>query len=114
DYLGVYFSTDAGTTWTAINAGLETHRVQALAIDPMVPGRVYVGTAGASVFTGDFPGICGNGTVELGEQCDGDLCCAAACQFESAATPCRPVAGACDLAESCTGGSGACPADAKS
>jgi cysteine-rich repeat protein len=60
---------------------------------------------------------CGNGTVEPGEQCDdggtadGD-CCSSTCQFESAATECRASAGDCDLAESCPGDAGTCPADA--
>src|SRR5262249_53552214 len=33
------------------------------------------------------------------------------CQFKSASTVCRPSAGQCDVAESCTGSSGTCPAD---
>src|SRR5439155_75556 len=32
--------------------------------------------------------------------------------FQPATTTCRPAAGQCDVAESCTGSSGACPADA--
>ena len=62
---------------------------------------------------------CGNGVTEPGEQCDdGNLangdCCSATCLFEAAGTPCRAAAGVCDLAETCTGTSGTCPADGKS
>jgi len=55
--------------------------------------------------------VCGNGVFESGEQCDdgntlaGD-CCSATCQFESAATECRPATGTCDVADFCTGASG--------
>ena len=60
--------------------------------------------------------VCGNGVVEDGEQCDdggtqsGD-CCSPTCQFESAATVCRPSVGSCDVAEFCDGSSAVCPAD---
>jgi cysteine-rich repeat protein len=60
--------------------------------------------------------VCGNGTVEAGEQCDdgntqdGD-CCSSTCQFEPAGSVCRPEAGQCDVAETCTGTSGTCPPD---
>jgi cysteine-rich repeat protein len=89
--------------------------------------------------------VCGNGTIESGEQCDdgntaaGD-CCSASCQYEAngspcgsdglacssdvcdgagtcthdpspSGTPCRPMAGVCDVAESCDGAATACPAD---
>jgi extracellular elastinolytic metalloproteinase len=60
--------------------------------------------------------VCGNGVLDAGEQCDdGDTqdgdCCSSACQFESVATECRASAGACDVAEFCTGDSGTCPGD---
>jgi cysteine-rich repeat protein len=67
-------------------------------------------------FSGSFPvdgvrfGLCGNGTIDSGEQCDdgnvtdGD-CCSSTCTFESAGTPCPD-------AEDCTydvcDGAGAC------
>jgi len=60
---------------------------------------------------------CGNGETEAGEDCDpgadiaGD-CCTATCRFAAASVQCRPAAGVCDVAETCTGASGACPADA--
>src|SRR5213080_1527691 len=55
---------------------------------------------------------CGNGIVDPGEQCDGGPCCSATCTFLPATTVCRAAAGACDLVETCTGASDACPADA--
>ena len=61
-------------------------------------------------------GLCGNGILDPGEQCDdgnttdGD-CCSSACQFESSAVVCRASAGPCDVAEHCTGSSATCPAD---
>eukprot|EP01097_Dermamoeba_algensis_P002779 TRINITY_DN2100_c0_g2_i1.p1 TRINITY_DN2100_c0_g2~~TRINITY_DN2100_c0_g2_i1.p1 ORF type:complete len:219 (-),score=35.62 TRINITY_DN2100_c0_g2_i1:72-728(-) len=55
--------------------------------------------------------VCGNGVVETGEQCDGGACCVS-CQFAPPSTVCRSKSGDCDVAEKCTGTSGACPADA--
>jgi Calcineurin-like phosphoesterase/Purple acid Phosphatase, N-terminal domain len=64
---------------------------------------------------------CGDGTVGAGEQCDQGAangttgsCCTAGCLLVSGGTQCRASAGFCDPAESCTGASGACPADLKS
>src|SRR5262249_45013077 len=64
--------------------------------------------------------VCGNGTVEGAEQCDlgaangaPGSCCTASCTFATTATICRPAAGACDVAEACTGNSTTCPADGK-
>jgi hypothetical protein len=45
---GVFKSTDAGSTWNALNTGLTTPNV--LAIDPLEPRRVYAGTYGGGVF----------------------------------------------------------------
>ena len=62
-------------------------------------------------------GYCGDGQLDLGEDCDdsnhdnGD-CCSSACKFESAETVCRASEGVCDVAETCTGSSGTCPSDA--
>jgi hypothetical protein len=58
--------------------------------------------------------MCGNAVVEAGEQCDGGACCTASCTFVPAATVCRAAAGVCDVSESCTGASAACPTDIKS
>ena len=60
---------------------------------------------------------CGNGIVEGTEQCETPfgLCCdSATCMFKPAQTGCRASGGVCDPAETCTGASAACPADAKS
>ncbi|KAF4277166.1 hypothetical protein KXW98_007668 [Aspergillus fumigatus] len=80
---------------------------------------------------------CGNGIVEVGEECDcgatcdqnsccdgstcrlraGALCddaaspCCTNCQFASADTVCRPSTGPCDVEEMCTGNSTICPVD---
>jgi hypothetical protein len=61
---------------------------------------------------------CGNGVVNAGEQCDvgaangtSGACCTGDCTFRQAGQTCRSAGGACDLAETCTGGSGTCPAD---
>ena len=93
-------------------------------VDPVTGDRTIV--ASPSLGSGIAPAnmrdvrvegaICGNGTLETGEQCDdgnndpGD-CCSAVCEFESAATVCRASADVCDAAETCTGSSGTCPAD---
>jgi hypothetical protein len=56
---------------------------------------------------------CPNGQIDPGEDCDGGVCCDPfTCEFLTSA--CRPAAGPCDLAESCTGSSATCPPDVKS
>ena len=57
---------------------------------------------------------CGNGLVDAGEQCDGGAlidgdCCSSTCTLLPAATVCRPLADACDVADTCDGASAACP-----
>jgi len=73
-------------------------------------------------FTVSLVSLCGNGTLDAGrgEQCDegagngtGTSCCTSTCQFRSAGSECRAQAGFCDVAETCTGSAGACPADLK-
>jgi hypothetical protein len=63
--------------------------------------------------------VCGDGLVTAGESCDQGpangqptSCCTAACAFRGAGNTCRSSAGVCDVAETCTGGAGTCPADA--
>jgi hypothetical protein len=62
---------------------------------------------------------CGNGVVEPGEQCDlgsgngaPGSCCLGSCTFAAASTVCRASTGVCDPAETCTGSSSTCPANA--
>src|SRR5262249_37677632 len=54
---------------------------------------------------------CGNGTIEGTEQCDGGGCCTVSCTFKGAGEVCRAANDVCDIQETCTGASGACPAD---
>ncbi|KAF3177218.1 hypothetical protein TWF225_003021 [Orbilia oligospora] len=80
-------------------------------------------------------GVCGNGIVEEGEECDsgGDStccdpstcrfrtgavcdptneeCCTGTCQFAPNTQVCRPSNGPCDPEETCSGSSSSCPAD---
>ncbi|KAL4866113.1 Metallo-peptidase family M12-domain-containing protein [Aspergillus spectabilis] len=82
-------------------------------------------------------GECGNGIVEVGEDCDcGDDCdgnpccdgptcrfigdavcddssgsCCNGCQFASSGTVCRDAVSECDIQETCSGNSGTCPDD---
>ncbi len=65
--------------------------------------------------------LCGNGVVDGGganEQCDegaangsATSCCTANCTFRPAGQTCREAAGECDVAETCSGASGVCPAN---
>jgi hypothetical protein len=70
-----------------------------------------------------FTSLCGNSVVDggVGEDCDeggangsSTSCCTSTCQFRAAGQTCRPSQGVCDPAETCGGGSGTCPGDAKS
>jgi hypothetical protein len=62
--------------------------------------------------------LCGNGTVDAGEQCDQGAangtpgsCCTTLCTLLDNTTECRSAAGECDVAENCSGVAGDCPAD---
>ncbi|MFM7140941.1 MAG: hypothetical protein ACKO2K_03385 [Alphaproteobacteria bacterium] len=62
--------------------------------------------------------LCGNSIVEIDENCDQGAsngtpgsCCSQVCLYKPATATCRAAAGACDVAESCTGTSDTCPAD---
>jgi photosystem II stability/assembly factor-like uncharacterized protein len=48
---GIFKSTDAGGTWSAVNTGLTSPNVRALAINPTTPATLYAGTVfGLGVF----------------------------------------------------------------
>ncbi|MBI4907642.1 MAG: hypothetical protein HY820_28725 [Acidobacteria bacterium] len=54
-FRGLYKSTDSGTSWFAINEGLEElmdtrTRISALVINPRNPNILYAGTAGSGIF----------------------------------------------------------------
>jgi hypothetical protein len=62
--------------------------------------------------------VCGDGTLDVGEQCDlgGDngsatSCCTTLCEYRAVGLTCRTSAGPCDVVESCTGDNENCPAD---
>ena len=88
---------------------------------PTTPGALDTSIGGLQDgFVVRLPiGPCGNAIVDAGEQCDegasngtSGSCCTASCAFRMGGEVCRPAAGVCDVAESCTGTGGACPADA--
>src|SRR5881392_2818485 len=75
-------------------------------------GRVRLWAAAIATYRS----MCGDGTLDPGEQCDDGNnlnadCCSASCTIEPAGTVCRPAAGVCDVAETCNGASPTCPAD---
>ena len=47
---GTYLSNDGGEHWSSMTAGLSVQWTGSLAIDPLNPGMVYVGTLGAGVY----------------------------------------------------------------
>src|SRR5438034_1735749 len=72
------------------------------------------GLTAETTFTDANP--CGNGVLDAGEACDpgisGSSCCKNNCTFETNSHTCRAAVNDCDLAETCTGSSATCPADA--
>ncbi|MGB9103976.1 MAG: SBBP repeat-containing protein, partial [Terriglobales bacterium] len=52
--LGIYKSTDGGSTWSLLNSGLTITSVQALAIDPASTGNVYAGMINLMSFVAKF------------------------------------------------------------
>ncbi|MEB2286071.1 MAG: hypothetical protein B6D46_03750 [Polyangiaceae bacterium UTPRO1] len=92
----------------------------AAATDPLVNASCAA-TDETSFYPGGFwsGAPCGNGILDPGEQCDlgaangtPGSCCLGSCTFVPANTVCRPAAGVCDVAETCTGAAAACPANA--
>ena len=52
--LGIYKSTDGGSTWSLLNSGLTITSVQTLAIDPASTGNVYAGMVNLMTFVAKF------------------------------------------------------------
>jgi len=54
---GIYMSADYGKTWEQINNNYQHFgRINTMAADQNVPGRVYLGTGGRGIVVGDLPG----------------------------------------------------------
>jgi len=47
---GVFKSTNGGSSWQAMNAGLTDFSIQALALTPTTPPTLFAGTQGSSVW----------------------------------------------------------------
>ncbi|NIQ90179.1 MAG: hypothetical protein GWN93_14570, partial [Deltaproteobacteria bacterium] len=98
-------SGDQGDTWHQANVDLTSY----LGGEVKLRFRGVTGSGWSSDIAIDdvlvtaavTTGVCGDGTVDAGEDCDdgntndGD-CCSSTCQYESAATVCRAAAGVCD------------------
>ena len=114
------FSPNGGDEAAIRLGGTSDDGTETAADYPGVPARVQA--EDGHFVTVTLVSLCGNGVIDSGpsytELCDdGPLtgtpasCCNANCTRRPAGTLCRPIAAACDLPESCTGGSGACPPD---
>jgi cysteine-rich repeat protein len=47
---GIFKTTNGGSSWAAINSGLTTTDVNAVAVDPLTPSTIYAGTTGGGIF----------------------------------------------------------------
>ena len=93
-------------------------------VDPVTGTQTTLssgGSFGRPVALTIVAAICGNGTVEPGEDCDrgaangtSTSCCANDCTFKTANATCRQATGPCDAVERCGGDSATCPSDRKS
>jgi hypothetical protein len=126
-FVAKYSGTDGSHFWSKQLGGPGEDYARAVALDlNVVVAGEFTGTAsfeggnltaggGSDGFVSSFldphPGLCGNGTLDAGEQCDSGPCCSSTCQFQTAGTVCRAAAGACDEAETCSGSASTCPAD---
>lgn len=99
-----------GTAWSVADINAAGFGA-ALSVKDSTASFAEVDAFGITVYYG----VCGDGTVQSGEQCDdgnqlpGD-CCSATCQFEANGSPC-PDSDLCNGAETCNG-AGACVAGA--
>jgi photosystem II stability/assembly factor-like uncharacterized protein len=69
-YSGLFRTANGGNAWTGINNGLTSTFINSIAVDPMIPGRLYVGSDGLSATdnagTSWYPS--GNGMPATGVQ----------------------------------------------
>jgi hypothetical protein len=82
---------------------------------PTLPPSTTTTTSSTTSTTLSHP-FCGNGVRDPGEDCDPGTsnlaaCCTSACSFAPTAIICRPAAGPCDAAETCSGTGPTCPPD---
>ena len=114
------FSPNGGDEAAIRLGGTSDDSTETAADYPGAPARVQA--EDGHFVTVTLVSLCGNGVIDSGpsytELCDdGPLtgtpasCCNANCTRRPAGTLCRPIAAACDVPESCTGSSGACPPD---
>jgi len=81
-------------------------------------GRAVAPDGYNSTWTFNVSTLCGNGVLNVGEQCDqagsnglATSCCTSLCTLRAMGDICRANAGTCDQLEFCDGANGACPAD---
>jgi hypothetical protein len=82
-------------------------------IDHCTNGKQDCDETGVDV-GGSCGGVCGDGTLQGIEQCESpfDSCCdSSTCMFKTSGTECRAASDDCDVAETCTGSSAACPSN---
>ena len=82
----------------------------------VVVGSSRTGNDDDFAITRWLQGPCGNGVLDAGESCEhgsaiSTECCSSECAPVPAGTVCRPAVDECDLAETCDGSTGGCPAD---
>ena len=66
--LGVLVTRNRGMTWAGLTSGLFVRGINALAIDPVDPRRLYAASRGGGVFAMVLTALlCGNGTLDAGE-----------------------------------------------
>ncbi|MBN1349182.1 choice-of-anchor D domain-containing protein [candidate division KSB1 bacterium] len=56
-YGGIFKSTDGGASWREINHGLADPWIQAIAVDPQNPQRIYLGTSHDGVYKSSSGGL---------------------------------------------------------